>query len=86
MAPAVQELSQLESKTQLLYLKRHFGKETRNRNWIGSRFVEFNMFWNEVTKVEFFFEIKVIWCYIDTGQKVFGDLRSYGDEMEVATK
>jgi hypothetical protein len=26
MAPAVQELSQLESKVQLLYLKRHFGK------------------------------------------------------------
>ncbi|KAJ9589687.1 hypothetical protein L9F63_017131 [Diploptera punctata] len=26
MAPAVQELSQLESKTQLFYLKRHFGK------------------------------------------------------------
>ncbi|PSN32349.1 ATP-dependent RNA helicase Ddx1 [Blattella germanica] len=26
MAPAVQELSQLESKSQLLYLKRHFGK------------------------------------------------------------
>jgi hypothetical protein len=32
MAPAVQELSQLESKAQLLYLKRHFGKEIRYRN------------------------------------------------------
>jgi hypothetical protein len=32
MAPAVQELSQLESKAQLIYLKRHFGKGTHNRN------------------------------------------------------
>jgi ATP-dependent RNA helicase DDX1 len=32
MAPAVNDLSQLESKVQLSYLKRHFGKFTHNRN------------------------------------------------------
>nr|CAD7448799.1 unnamed protein product [Timema bartmani] len=31
MAPTVKELSQLESQAQLMYLKRHYGKEARNR-------------------------------------------------------
>nr|CAD7412483.1 unnamed protein product [Timema poppensis] len=31
MAPVVKELSQLESQAQLTYLKRHYGKEARNR-------------------------------------------------------
>jgi hypothetical protein len=53
MAPAVHELSQLESKAQLLYLKRHFGKDTRNINWIASSFVELKMIWSGISEGEY---------------------------------
>jgi hypothetical protein len=81
MVPAVQELSQLESKTQLLYLKRHFGKFTHNRSWTVGRFVELEMICCEILEGSVVGIVIHLLLRCSVWQKVCEELWSYSDEI-----